>query len=43
MPDEQKNATADDVMKYLNEKIFNVSDSYNKTDDLKIVGVRYKL
>ena len=43
MPDEQKNATADDVMKYLNEKIFNVSDSYSKTDDLKIVGVRYKL
>lgn len=43
MPDEQKNATADDVMKYLNEKVFNVSDSYDKDYDLKIVGVRYKL
>lgn len=43
MPDEQKNASADDVMTYLNEKVFNVSDTYGKEYDLKIVGVRYKL
>ncbi len=43
MPDEQKNATADDIMEYLNTKVFDVSDSYSKEADLKIVGVRYKL
>ncbi len=43
MPDEQKNATADTVMKYLNEKIFDVSDDYSKEYDLQIVACRYKL
>ena len=43
MPDEQKNATADTVMKYLNEKVFEVSDTYDKKYDLQIVACRYKL
>lgn len=30
-------------MEYLNTKVFDVSDSYSKEADLKIVGVRYKL
>lgn len=43
MTDAQKNSTADDIMKYLNEKIFDVADTYSKEEALKIVAVRYKL
>ena len=43
MPDEQKNATADTVMNYLNEKVFDVSDTYDKKNNLQIVACRYKL
>ncbi len=43
MTDAQKNSTADDIMKYLKEKIFDVSDTYSKEEALKIVAVRYKL
>lgn len=43
MTDAQKNSTADDIMKYLKEKIFDVADTYSKEEALKIVAVRYKL
>ena len=43
MTDAQKNSTADDIMKYLKEKIFDVADTYSKEESLKIVAVRYKL
>lgn len=43
MPDEQKNATADTVMNYLNKKVFDVSDTYDKKYNLQIVACRYKL
>ena len=43
MTDAQKNSTADDIMKYLKEKIFDVTDTYSKEEALKIVAVRYKL
>lgn len=43
LKDEQKNATADDVMNYLCDKVFHVSDTYGKEYKLKIIGVRYKL
>ncbi len=43
LKDEQKNATADDVMNYLCDKVFHVSDTYEKEYKLKIIGVRYKL
>lgn len=43
MPDEQKNATAADVMLYLQDKVFSVSDEYSKKDCLNIIACRYKL
>ena len=43
LTDAQKNATADDIMQYLKEKVFNVANTYNKETALKIVAVRYKL
>lgn len=44
MDDEKKNASADDVMEYLSgEKMFGLSDSYTKEQQLKIVACRYKL
>ena len=44
LTDNQKNASADDIMDFLcSSERFNVSDSYDKDYRLKIVSCRYKL
>lgn len=43
LTDEQKNSTAQDIMDYLNNKIFDVSSEYDRASDLQIVACRYKL
>lgn len=44
LPDEKKNATADDVMNYLAGKgMFGLDEAYSKDQTLKIVACRYKL
>lgn len=43
LTDDQKNATADDIMKFLCERRFNLSEEYSKEDALKIIACRYKL
>lgn len=40
---EHKNATADDIVNYLCEKRFEISDKYTKEERLKILSCRYKL
>jgi len=43
LEDKQKNATADDVVNYLCDEIFEISPDYSKEDRLKILACRYKL
>ncbi len=44
LTEEQKNATAEEVIDYLkSEKLFGVEDSYSKEDALKIISIRYML
>ena len=44
LEDEQKNATAEDVMSYLSgSKMFDLSEEYTSEQRLKIVSCRYKL
>lgn len=44
LPDEKKNATADDVMTYLSGKgMFDLDEAYSKDETLKIIACRYKL
>lgn len=43
LSDERKNSTAEEVVKYLCEKRFEISDKYSKAEQLKILSCRYKL
>lgn len=43
LTDERKNATANDVISYLNEELFEISDEYEQEMALKILSCRYKL
>lgn len=43
LSDERKNATADDIVTFLCDERFEISDKYSKTEKLKILSCRYKL
>ena len=43
LSDEQKNATAKDIIDFLNNERFEVSEVYSKEEGLKILACRYKL
>lgn len=43
LTDEEKNSTATDVVYYLGNRLFEISDEYAKEDYLKILSCRYKL
>jgi len=46
LSEEQKNATAEEVFKYLKQdesKCFGISDSYSTEDALKIMGIRFAM
>lgn len=43
LEDHEKNATADDVVNYLCDEVFEISPDYDKEDRLKILACRYKL
>lgn len=43
LTDERKNATADDIVTFLCNERFEISDKYSKAEKLKILSCRYKL
>ncbi len=43
LEDKEKNSTADDVVNYLCDEVFEISPDYSKEDRLKILACRYKL
>ena len=43
LKDDRKNATADDIINYLSDELFEVSDKYDSEMKLKIIACRYKL
>lgn len=43
LSDEQKNSSALDIINYLDENKFEVSDTYTQEEKLKIIACRYKL
>lgn len=43
LPDEKKNATAEDIITFLCDERFEISDVYTKDEKLKILSCRYKL
>ena len=43
LTDEEKNSTAADIVDYLGEELFEISDEYEKEYILKIMACRYKL
>lgn len=43
LTDERKNATADEIVTFLCNDRFEISDKYSKTEKLKILSCRYKL
>lgn len=43
LPDKKKNATAEDIITFLCDERFEISDVYTKDEKLKILSCRYKL